>query len=119
MIRRKLEIPEPLRIAVVGYNAFQTVASLYNIAKSLEGSDDPAVALSRQSGVMTTKSGIRYEAITTDNDYNLVGKIWDQLFSVDDYRWDVLNRRTNVIDFIRYRLDENIPIEFQVQYMEV
>lgn len=119
MIRRKAEVVEPLKIAVLGFNAEQTYNAMLYIELSLEKTEDPVVKVNRPRCRMETKSGIIFEGIPTDDLSQIYGKHYDQLFIVGDRRWYTTVKRGEMIESMVGRLDENVPDKYKIQYMEV
>ena len=119
MIRRKAELVEPLVIAVIGYNAERTVEALRKIRDISEESSDPIVKIYPFRYKMIAKSGTVYEGILSDEVSHILGKTYDQLIVAEDRGWRTLQKRSETITEIVKRLDENIPKNYKVQYMEV
>lgn len=119
MIRRKLECPEPLKIAVIGFDRQQTVEAMKRIIIDLEDSEDPIIRFNKARGTMETRSGISYQGIVSDDPRSVIGVAFDQIFIVDDRRWYTIQKRAEMISYIVQRLDENIPENSKVYYLEV
>lgn len=103
-----------LNVAVVAFNFDLSCKALRVLAEN----DQDSKIKRMQKDVILMEDGTKYRSFPTYN--HTRGHIVDQVIIVDDCRWKVYNQQSELINWLKYRMDcvSCVPEEFQIQEYE-